>query len=86
MVYDRQTRSMLQTDQRHPDIGSQTGNVETNADGSTDVYLGPSAPEGKSSNWLQTVPGKGYFVILRLYSPLQPFFDKTWRPSEIEPV
>ena len=37
-------------------------------------------------NWLQTVPGKGFFVILRLYNPLQPFFDKTWRPSEIEPA
>jgi hypothetical protein len=86
MVYDNQTRSMLQTDQSKPDIGSQSGTVEENPDGSTDVYFGPTAPEGKSNNWLQTVPGKGYFVILRLYSPLQPFFDKTWRPSEIEPV
>lgn len=86
MVYDNQTRSMLQTDQSKPDIGSQSGTVEENPDGSTDIYFGPSAPEGKANNWLQTVPGKGYFVILRLYSPLQPFFDKTWRPSEIEPV
>ncbi|PXA67153.1 DUF1254 domain-containing protein [Cryobacterium arcticum] len=86
MVYDRQTRSMLQTDQSMPDIGSQSGTVEANADGSTDVFFGPTAPEGRFSNWLQTDPSKGYFVILRLYSPLQPFFDKTWRPSEIEPV
>jgi hypothetical protein len=86
MLYDRQTRSMLQTDQRMPDVGSQSGTVETNADGSTDIYIGPTPPEGKTNNWLQTVPGKGFFTILRLYSPLQPFFDKTWRPSEIEPV
>jgi hypothetical protein len=85
MLYDRQTRSMLQTDQRMPDVGSQSGTVETNADGSTDIYIGPRPPEGKTTNWLQTVPGKGFFTILRLYSPLQPFFDKTWRPSEIEP-
>ena len=85
MLYDRQTRSMLQTDQRMPDVGSQSGTVETNADGSTDIYIGPTAPDGKARNWLQTVPGKGFFTILRLYSPLQPFFDKTWRPSEIEP-
>ncbi|HVD87518.1 MAG TPA: DUF1214 domain-containing protein, partial [Jatrophihabitantaceae bacterium] len=85
MLYDRQTRSMLQTDQRMPDVVSQSGTVETNADGSTDIYIGPTPPEGKTSNWLQTVPGKGFFTILRLYSPLQPFFDKTWRPSEIEP-
>ena len=86
ILYDRQTRSMLQTDQPKPDLGSQSGTVETNPDGSTDIYLGPTAPEGKSDNWLQTVPGKGCFVILRLYNPLEPFFDKTWRPSEIEPL
>jgi hypothetical protein len=86
MVYDRQTRSMLQTDQPKPDVGSQAGRVETNQDGSTDIYFGPAAPEGKESNWLQTLPDKGYFVIFRLYNPLQPFFDKTWRPSEIEPL
>ncbi|MGY4857286.1 DUF1254 domain-containing protein [Cryobacterium sp. AP23] len=86
MVYDRQTRSMLKTDQSKPDIGSQSGTVQANADGSTDVFFGPTAPEGKATNWLQTDPSKGYFVILRLYSPLQPFFDKTWQPSEIEPL
>ena len=84
MLYDRQTRSMLQTDQPKPDVGSQSGTVEANPDGSTDVYFGPKAPDGKANNWIQTVPGKGFFAILRLYNPLQPFFDKTWRPSEIE--
>jgi hypothetical protein len=84
ILYDRQTRSMLQTDQAKPDVGSQSGTVETNADGTTDIYFGPTAPEGKENNWLQTVPGKGWWTILRLYNPLQPFFDKTWRPSEIE--
>jgi hypothetical protein len=86
ILYDRQTRSMLQTDQHLPDLSSQTSTVETNPDGSTDIYFGPVAPEGKENNWLQTVPGKGWWTILRLYNPLQPFFDKTWRPSEIEPV
>jgi hypothetical protein len=86
MLYDRQTRSMLQTDQAMPDIGSQSGTVETNADGTTDIFIGPTAPAGKESNWLQTDPDKGWFPILRLYNPLQPFFDKSWRPSEIEPV
>ena len=48
--------------------------------------LRAQAPGGKESNWLQTIPGKGWWTILRLYNPLQPFFDKTWRPSEIEEV
>ena len=88
-VYDNQTRSMLQTPQRWPKAGSLSYPLPAaveNADGSTDVYFGPEAPEGKESNWIQTLPGKGYFVILRLYSPLQPFFDKSWRPGEIELV
>jgi hypothetical protein len=84
VLYDMQTRSMLQTPQRKPDVGSQSPAVEQNPDGTTDVYFGPEAPEGKTANWIQTVPGKGFFAILRLYSPLQSFFDKTWRPTEIE--
>ena len=86
ILYDRQTRSMLQTDQHLPRLGSQSGTVETNSDGSTDIYFGPTAPGGKANNWLQTIPGRGWWPILRLYNPLQPFFDKTWRPSEIEPI
>jgi hypothetical protein len=86
MLYDRQTRSMLQTDQIKPDLGSQSGTVKANPDGSTEIFLGPTAPDGRSENWLQTVPGKGFFAILRLYNPLPAFFDKTWQPSEIEPI
>ena len=59
------------------------GNVEQNADGSTDVYFGPKPPTGKEKNWVQTVPGKGFWIILRLYAPLEPWFDKTWRPGAI---
>ncbi len=84
VLYDTQTRSMLQTDQQFPSIGSQKKGVAINADTSVDVYFGPTPPSGKENNWVQTWPGKGWTVILRLYGPLQPFFDKTWRPSEIE--
>ena len=63
--------------------------MQANDDGSTTVYFGPSppaAPDGKQSNWVQTVPGKSWFTILRLYGPLQAWFDLTWRPGEIEPA
>jgi hypothetical protein len=49
-----------------------------NEDGTTDIYLGPEAPAGKESNWIQTSFCKEWFTILRLYSPLQTFLDKTW--------
>ena len=86
-LYDNQTRSMLQTDQRYPRAGSQaypTPAAVPNEDGSVDVYFGPEPPEGKESNWIKTIPGKGWFTILRLYNPLQPFFDKTWQAGEVK--
>jgi len=83
-VYDTQTRSLLQTADPHPSLSNLTGTVRQNPDGSTDVYFGPAPPEGRESNWIQTIAGKGWFTILRLYGPLEPWFDKTWRPGEIE--
>ncbi|WP_423739694.1 DUF1214 domain-containing protein [Cupriavidus basilensis] len=47
-------------------------------------FFGPSAPQGKEKNWVQTVGGKGWFPLLRFYGPLQPFFDKSWKPGDIE--
>jgi hypothetical protein len=85
-VYDTQTRSQLQTDQHWPVVSSQDEGLLLNEDGSADVYVGPEAPAGKENNWIQTIPGKGWNVALRLYGPLEPWFDKTWRPGEIEPM
>ena len=89
-LYDNQSRSMLDTPQRYPRAGSQSypsPAAEASPDGSTVIYLGPTQPQGvPRGNWIQTDPTKGWFTILRLYSPLEPFFDKTWRPSEIAVV
>ena len=83
-LYNVQTRSMLQTDARFPEISSADGNVQPNEDGSYDIYFGPEPPEGKESNWLQTVPGMGWHMLFRIYGPLEPWFNKSWRPSEVE--
>jgi len=83
IVYDIQTRSMLQTDQKAPSVSSQNKALQVNQDGSVDVYFAPKAPAGKENNWVQTIPGKGWFMILRLYGPLELWFDKSWRPGEI---
>jgi hypothetical protein len=58
--------------------------VKANDDGSYTVYFGPAAPEGKDGNWVQTMPGKSYLVFLRLYGPLESWFDKTWKPGDFE--
>jgi hypothetical protein len=83
IVYDAQTRSMLQTDAQFPSVSSQNKSVQSNPDGSVDVYFGPRAPAGRESNWIQTVPGKSWFTILRLYGPLEPWFKQEWRPDDI---
>lgn len=83
VLYDVQTRAMLQTDQQFPSLNSERSGVVSNTDGSVDIYFGPKAPAGKEKNWIQTVPGKGFWLILRLYGPLEPWFDKTWRPGKI---
>jgi len=84
VIYDNRTRSQLQTDARFPSMGSQKEGIEINADGSVDIYFGPTAPAGKQGNWVQTVPGHGWNLILRLYGPLDAWFEKTWKPGEIE--
>ena len=84
VLYDPQTRSELQTGQPFPGRNNQRDALLANADGSVDLFFGPSAPAGKENNWLQTVRGKNWFGCLRLYGPLEPWFDKTWRPGEIE--
>ncbi len=84
IVYSAQTRSMVQTNQQFPSVSSQNKNVQKNGDGSVDLYFGPKAPQGKEANWVQTIPGQNWFTILRLYGPLEPWFNKTWRPGEIE--
>ncbi|MBY6016810.1 DUF1254 domain-containing protein [Halomonas denitrificans] len=84
VVYDPQTRSELQTQQRYPSKNNVRDTLRYNDDGSVDLFFGPKAPEGWESNWTETLPGKGWFTVLRLYGPLEPWFDKQWRPGELE--
>jgi hypothetical protein len=85
-LYDNQTRSMLQTDQRFPGLDNNKKGLKKNKDGSFDVYFGPKPPNGMENNWIQTVPGKGWNTIFRLYGPLKAFYDKTWKPGDPELV
>jgi hypothetical protein len=78
----------LQTDQRLPEITS-ADSMSTSAryrPKAQENHIGPKAPKGKEANWLQTVPNKGWFCLLRLYSPTEAWFDKTWKPGDPELV
>ena len=85
-VYDPQTRSMLQNNQKYPSVDSNAKGLRQNDDGSYTIYFAPKAPKGFKSNWVETIPGKSWFVILRMYSPLKPWIEQTWRPGEVELV
>lgn len=86
MVYDGQTRSMLETDQKLAGLDSTQKGIKKNADGSVTIWFAPKAPAGEEANWVQTMPGKGWNSLLRLYAPLEPWFDKTWKPGDFERV
>jgi hypothetical protein len=85
-VYSNQTRSLLETDQKLAGLDSLNKAVQIEPDGSATVWFGPKAPKGHEANWVQTIPGKGWNVLLRLYSPLEPWFDKSWKPGDFERI
>ena len=86
VVYDPQTRSELQTGQPLPSKNNTRDPLAANPDGSITLTFGPTEPDEDPGNWIQTVAGKKWFTILRLYGPLEPWFDQTWVPGEIEPL
>ena len=86
VVYDPQTRSMLQAPRSaSPAVSSQRGAAPKD-DGTTEILFSPEPPESGAANWIQTVPGKGWFTILRVYGPREPWFDGSWKPGEIERI
>lgn len=86
VLYDPQTRSELQTSQPFPSINNQIAKLTYNENGSVDLYFGPDAPVGMEDHWIATAPGKAWFLVLRLYGPLEPWFEKSWQPGELELV
>ena len=84
-AYDNETRCFVDTGVQ-PDRSSRDP-IATNADGSVDIFFGPVAPAGKpESNWIQTLPGKGWFTYFRFYGPTQAYFDRSWMLPDIEPA
>jgi hypothetical protein len=84
-VYDNMIRSMIRTDTNKAGV-SPHDKLQVNPDGAIDVYFGPSAPAGKESNWIKTLPGKGWFAYFRWYGPTEAFFNKSWKLEDIAQV
>jgi hypothetical protein len=82
-VYDRATHALIRNKTRSSRASTSEG-LQTNPDGSIDVYFGPKQPDGKEPNWIPTDSGGEFEVMFRFYGPKQPLFDKSWRLPDIE--
>lgn len=85
-LYEVDTRIIIQNKEQIADRSSRQPDLFKNADGSVDLYFGPTAPNGLEKNWIPTVAGKSWFAYFRLYAPLEPYFDKTWQLPDVENV
>jgi len=84
-VYDNETRCFVKTGVS-PDRSSRD-DIVTNVDGSVDLAFGPAPPAGlPESNWIKTLPGKGWFSYFRLYGPTQAYFDRSWVLGDIQSI
>ena len=83
--YENAKKANVQNGQPKPSV-STYDKPDFNEDGSIDIYFGPKAPEGMEKNWVKTIPGEGWFAYIRLYGPLESYFDKTWKPDDIVKV
>jgi hypothetical protein len=84
-LYDFETRSQLQNKTNKAALSSYD-NLTYNKDGSVDLYFSPQAPKGYENNWVQTIPGRGWWVWFRFYSPTEAFFDKSYQLPDFEKV
>jgi hypothetical protein len=84
-VYDRATHGLIR-DMTRSGRGSQSPGLQKNADGSVDIYFGPTAPAGKEANWVPTNPSGQFEVLFRLYGPEKAFAEKTWKLPDIERI
>ncbi len=82
-VYDITTRCLIDNEQQRGDRGSRNTDLQTNVDGSVDLFFGPNPPVAGESNWIQTIPGRHWFAYCRFYGPLEPYFDRTWKLGDI---
>jgi len=83
VIYDNWSRAILANGQKVASKNSYDKAIQTNSDGTIDIYFGEKAPAGKESNWIRTLAGVGWFALFRLYGPLKPWFDRTWTPDDI---
>lgn len=82
-AYDRETHALIRNVDR-ASRSSQIPELIKNADGSVDLFLGPTPPEGKDDNWIPTDPSRKFELMFRAYGPTEEFFQRKWVLSDVE--
>jgi len=76
----------LETNQKSAGVDSGADGIKIATDGSVTIFFGPVQTKNNKNNWIQTVAGKGFNVILRIFGPEQAWFDKNWKPGDLKLV
>ena len=86
-LYNITDGTMPETPQLLPSKNSLDESIAKSADGSVDLFFGPTRPEGTAeTNWIQTVDGRDFMAVIRLYGADIAFFDQTWKPDDVVKV
>jgi hypothetical protein len=83
-VYDAETRCLIETPLMRAAVRSHLDQPVPNSDGSYDITFGPKNPGVPKSNWVQTLPGRGWIVTIRLYGPTEDVFNGNWRLGDLK--
>jgi hypothetical protein len=85
-AYDASTRSQIQADQNKAALRSLIDLKDKSRDSTLDLFFGPTPPVGKEGQWIQTIPGRGWFAYMRIYGPRAPAFNGSWKPGDFEEI
>ena len=83
IAYSMKTKGFID-DTKPVGLSSQDESLKANADGTHDIYFGPTAPKGMESNWVQT--GEDFLLIFRLYGPSKEVVEGKWTLNDVEKV
>lgn len=81
-AYDGETFDLLSAPSQRPNVAS-LAKPKPQADGSYLIQIGPKV---QGADTIETVPGRGYFLIFRLFAPTQPYLDGKWRLGDVQKV
>ncbi|MFG2883564.1 DUF1254 domain-containing protein [Streptomyces sp. NPDC048297] len=80
-LYDAETAAEVDAEGQTYSSLNGMNDIVFGEDKSVTIHVGPERPEG-AGNWIRTVPGRGWFALIRWYGPEQAFFDRRYKPGD----